>query len=172
MVFCPHTSSYADLRKAQSNRLKSQLKTPTPCYIINPPSQKLAIADICYTDGRQLTVALISVALMKHPDKRTLEEKGVILSYNFRLYSPLLWRNQGRNFQQCCDVLVWPQGLAWVNREMKKGQTHRKAGVRWTGSLGRNQSHPEAQRVYYIELNSEARLLHPAKQGDVVIMYR
>lgn len=97
--------------------------------------------------------------------------EGVFLSYNFRLYSSLLWRNQGRNFQQC-QVLIWPQALAWVNEEMKKGQTHRKEGVRWTGSLGRNHSHPEAQYVYYIELNSEVGLLHTAKQGDVVIMYR
>lgn len=67
---------------------------------------------------------------------------------------------------------VWPQGLAGDNEEMKKGQMHRKAGVRWTGSLGRNHSHPEARHVYDIELNSEVGLLHAAKQGDVVIMYR
>lgn len=84
------TLSYAALRKAQSNRLMSQLKVPSPCYVINLPSQKLVITDICYTDGNKFTVAFIPVAMTQHPDKRNLEVKGVIPSFNFRLYSPLL----------------------------------------------------------------------------------
>jgi hypothetical protein len=34
------------------------------------------ITDICYTDGKQLSVAFISAAMMKHTDKRNSEEKG------------------------------------------------------------------------------------------------
>lgn len=120
--------------------------------------------------GNKVTVAFFPVAMAQRPDKRSLEVKGLFHPSIQTVESTAV--KKSRQELPAVSCLVWPQGLAGDKEEMKKGQTHRKAGVRWTGSLGRNHSHPEARHVYYIELNSEVGLLHTAKQGDVVIMYR